>query len=102
MNAVLLKGRVMVRGTKIEVLKREILFLTNPRSWGHYMGCFQRKKILVNFCCLIDDLSHEEVKNVLKNASFFKTWGLFLIMRLGAVYFCERQQKHICIDPPYR
>ena len=102
MNAVLLKGRVMVRGTKIEILKREMHFLTNPQSCGNYILCFQRKKTLVNFCCLNVDLSHEEVKNVLKNASFFKTWGLFLIMRLGAVYFGERQPKHICIDPPYR
>ena len=102
MNTLILKARVMVRGTKIEILKREILFSTNPWSWGHYMGCFQRRKILVNFCCLNVDLSHEEVKNVLKNASFFKTWGLFLIMRLGAVYFGERQPKHICIDSLYR
>ena len=45
MNAVILKARVMVRGTKIKILKWEILFLINPRRWGHYMGCFQRKKI---------------------------------------------------------
>ena len=87
MNAVLLKARVMVRDTKIEILKREILFLTNPLSSGHYMGCFQRRKILVNFCCLNVDLSQEEVKNVLKNAPFFKKMGAFFNNEVGSCIF---------------
>ena len=90
LNAVILKGRVMVRGTKIKILKWEILFNTNPRRWGHYMGCFQQKKILVNFCWLIVDLAHDEFKNVLKNGSQIETWGLFKILGLGVPYFGER------------
>ena len=102
MNAVLSRGRVTVKDTKITISRWEIIFLTNPRSWEHYMGSFVRKKILVNICWPSVDLGLSEFQNVLKNGCLIETWGLFLIMGLGVWYFGEKQPKHICFDPPYR
>ena len=50
MKAVILKRRVMVRGTKKKGFWSEkYFFLTNPRRWGHYMRCFHRKKFWSTF-----------------------------------------------------